>query len=147
MAENAKTPLDLLNEAQDSQLRVVGGYRLNVLKSQDDLNKFRGKDDYQISVATIVKEYPDGIVLTRLREVLPDSAILDEAIKKLVEKKEIISEPNGKRSQLLKPVRQAPEAQPPPTSLDVSPNIPPVARAEEKPAITPTKPEESASQM
>ena len=57
-------------------------------------------------MVTIVNEYPDGIVVTRLREVLPDSTILDEAIKQLVAKKEILSEPYGKRSQLLKPLMQ-----------------------------------------
>lgn len=100
-----KTALDLFIEAQDNQLKVVASHRLGVLKSQDELKKFRGEDDYQIAVATIANEYPDGIVITRLREVLPDSVTLDEAIKKLVEKKEIASEPYGKRSQLIKPVK------------------------------------------
>ena len=107
-----KSPIDLLIEAQNNQLQVVASHRLAVLKSQDDLKKFRGEDDYQIAVSTIVKEYPEGIVLTRLREVLPDSVILDNAVKALVEKKEITTESYGKRTQLLKPMAQAP-VQPP----------------------------------
>ncbi len=106
MTDNSKSPIDLLIEAQNNQLQVVAGHRLAVLKSQDDLKKFRGEDDYQIAVSTIVKEYPEGIVLTRLREVLPDSVILDEAVKKLAEKKEITTESYGKRTQLLKPLKK-----------------------------------------
>ena len=107
-----KSPIDLLIEAQDNQLKMVAGHRLAVLKSQDDLKKFRGEDDYQIAVTTIVKEYPDGIVLTRLREVLPDSVILEKAVRNLAEKKEITTESCGKRTQLLKPGSQMP-VQPP----------------------------------
>ena len=135
-----KTPLDLLNEAQDNQLKVVAVHRLAVLKSQDELKKFRGEDNYEIAVATIVNEYPEGIVLTRLRDVLPDSIILDEAVKKLVEKKEITTKPSGKRSQLLKPVAiPPPETQPQPKQPSVPPNNPPVASMETNPTAQTTE--------
>ena len=112
-----KNPLDLFIEAQNNQLKVVAGHRVALLKSQDELKRFRGEDDYEIAVAAIVTAYPEGIVVTRLREVLPDSTILDEAIKKLVEEKQIVSEPYGKRSQLLKPVAQTP-VQPPAVKVE-----------------------------
>ena len=113
---------------------MVAGHRLAVLKSQDDLKKFRGEDDYQIAVATIVKEYPEGIVLTRLREVLPDSVILDEAVKKLVEKKEITTESYGKRTQLLKPMAQASVQPPQQEIVEVNTNPTDDPKWDQKPA-------------
>ena len=137
-----KSPKDLLIEAQNNQLKVVADHRVAVLKSLDELEEFRGKDDYQIAVATIVKEYPNGIVLTRLREVLPDSVILEEAVKQLVEKKEITTEPYGKRSQLFKPVPQSPVQ--PPTgkveSVDTNPTGDPKWEAVEEAAATKSAP-------
>lgn len=100
---NAK---ELFFKAQDQQLTTIAGHRLAVVKASDELRSFNGEDDYQIAVATIVKEYPEGIVLTRLREVLPDSVILEKAVKSLVEKKEITTESYGKRTQLLKPLHK-----------------------------------------
>ena len=151
MTDNSKSPIDLLIEVQDNQLKVVGGHRLAVLKAQDDFKKFRGEDDYQIAVTTIVKEYPEGIVLTRLREVLPDSVILEKAVKSLVEKKEITTESYGKRTQLLKPLHKP--AKDRVESVDTNPTgkpewetVPASEPTPKKPTPKPAKPAEDDTQ-
>ena len=149
------TAIELFHKAQDGQLTTIGGQKLAVLKSYDVLHSFKGEDDYQIGLATIVNAYPEGILLTKIRQVLPDSLILEKAIKALVEKKEIVSEPYGKRSQLLKPVKKEP-AQPPRkegVTVDTNPTddpkwepVSPAPVAPPKPAPNSTTPTEEATE-
>jgi hypothetical protein len=107
-----KTPKELLIEAQNNQLKVVAGHRVAVLKSLDELEEFRGKDDYQICLSTIVNAYgPGGIPQTKVREVLPDPVMLAKAVKAL-NKVEIQVVELSSRNIVFKPVPQAP-VQPP----------------------------------
>lgn len=96
------TSKELLVAAQNEQLQTVAKNRVAVLTGLAELKEFGGEDDYVASLLAIVQNYTDGIVLTQVREVLPNSEILDKAIKTLVDKKEITNDAVGKRKQMLK---------------------------------------------
>ena len=116
------TNKELLFAAQNEQLQAVAKNRVAVLTGLAELEEFGGEDNYVASVSAIVNAYPEGIMLTKLREVLPNYVVLEKAIKKLADDKEIDTEAVGKRGQLLKPLKK--ESAPPRSevvSVDTNP--------------------------
>ncbi len=121
-----------------------------MLKGLDELAEFGGTDDYVASLVTIVKAYPEtGIMLTKVRGVLPDSVVLDGAIQTLLNEKKITAEPSGKRSLLLKP-RQEMATSPvviPPQSGDIEVQAESTQAAPaKKPSVKPAKPADDDTQ-
>jgi hypothetical protein len=94
----------LLLEARKEHAVVVAGHRISLLGALDEVDEdFGGKDDYQASLLAIVNHYGEaGVNLTKVRQVLPDSFALADAVEKLKATGKIIDEKMG-RTSILRP--------------------------------------------
>jgi len=89
--------LQQVKDAQADQRRTIATNRLTVIQSIDELESIGGKDDYVESLRTILAEYPNGIRLSRVQEVMGDAKVLAEARETL---KGEIENVGGKRTVL-----------------------------------------------
>lgn len=94
---------DVLAKAKDKRRQNLFGQRVTLLKAEDALKQLGGEDNYESSLLAIVTAYPNGITLTRVRQLLPDSGALDAA-KDSLKNQRLIEVGTDKRSPLLKPM-------------------------------------------
>ena len=86
MPDKKQQVLDLHNELR----QTVANCRWAHLTSLGELQEFGGKDEYKMSVSMIVdRSGAEGVLVTRLRDVLPDSVDLNAAIETLKKDGEI----------------------------------------------------------
>ena len=98
MYDKKQSVIDLHNELR----QTVGNCRLAHLIAIDELQEFGGKDEYKTSVSIIVDRFgAEGVLVTRLRDVLPDSVDLNEAIKALKDENRIEEVGKGRSIRLV----------------------------------------------
>ncbi len=113
MSDKKQQVLDLHNELR----QTVAKSRFSHLTSLGELQEFGGKDLYATSVSYIVESSgTNGVLVTRLRDVLPDSIDLNEAIKALKDDGEIEEVGKGRSVRLVSKKKPAvpTESQPAP---------------------------------
>jgi hypothetical protein len=95
---------EVIAKAKNQRRQKLFEQRVALLKAEDAFKQLGGEDNYELSLSAIVTAYPDGITMTRVREMLPDSKELDAA-KETLKSKGLIDVGSDKRSPLLKPVK------------------------------------------
>ena len=114
MSDKKQQVLDLHNELRQTLAKA----RLAHLISLGELKEFGGNDEYKRSVSFIVDHSgTEGVLVTRLRDVLPDSLDLNAAIETLKKDGEIEEVGKGRSIRLVskkKPAAPAETQSPPP---------------------------------
>lgn len=127
---------EMIAKAKNQRRQKLFDQRVALLKAEDAFNELGGEDSYELSLSAIVAAYPKGITLTRVREMLPDSKMLDAA-KEALKAKGVIDVGSDKRSPTLTPIKTnkpADEEAGAPTPDPVTPSKPkpkPAKAAEE----------------
>jgi hypothetical protein len=100
-----KTAKELVKDAQREALSEVTRCRRAQLDALKDYEELGGVDDYQESLADVVKEYTKGIGLSVLRAVFPDAALLNAAREALKDAGRLTEEKKG-ATVILKPGKE-----------------------------------------
>lgn len=103
-----KSLKEIVLEAQQELRTEINALRQKILTQLDQLNEIGGTDVYEEAVMAFVNAAgADGIQVSRLHAVLPDSAALTTARLKLVEKNKINAVKSG-MSFKLTPIKGTP---------------------------------------
>ena len=93
---------EMIEKAKEQRRQRLFEQRVALFKAEDALKQLGGEDDYKLSLSAIVKAYPKGVTLTRVRQLLTDSELLDVA-KEELKAEDVIEVGMDKRSPLLTP--------------------------------------------
>jgi hypothetical protein len=106
-AATGKTKRELALEAQKEQQGIVTQIRVNCCQALFELDEIGGKDNLGESIVAIVTVYPEGILQTRLNQVVPE---FDARLRQQLVAKGLILQEKAGQTWLLKPVPAADQA-------------------------------------
>ena len=105
--ENEDAAYQNWRAAEKAQQEIVAQKQVELLKARLQLERIRGEEDYQKSLATIVAAFPDGIAFPLVKSAFEPTANLTAAKDSLVTVG-LITVDDKKRGMRLKPVKREP---------------------------------------
>jgi len=93
--------------AEKAQQEVVAKMQVELLKARLQLERIRGEEDLEKSLATIAEAFPDGIAFPMVKSTFEPTANLTKAKDSLV-KNGVITVDEKKRGMTLKPIPPKP---------------------------------------
>ncbi len=91
--------------AEKAQQEIVAQKQVDLLKARLQLERIRGEEDLEKSLATIAEAFPDGIAFPMVKSAFEPTANLTKAKDSLV-KNGVITVDDKKRGMTVKPVKK-----------------------------------------